>query len=79
MAWAKGASSSWKMPSAKCKLCPAELPSFEKLKSHWRAEHPRQYVVVRTWLADVDEAEVVAEIVAKEGMKGGWAGEDKGS
>lgn len=62
------------MPEAKCKLCQHAAANFDKLRSHWRAEHPRQYVAVRTWLEDVEEAEVVAEIVAKEGMKGGWAG-----
>jgi hypothetical protein len=49
----------------KCKLCPHVAPSFEKLKNHWRAEHTKQYVAVQTWLADVDEAIVVAEVMIK--------------
>ena len=53
------------MGNAVCKICKAGFPTFEKLKSHWRLDHQKAYVAVQTWLADVDEAIVVAECVIK--------------
>jgi hypothetical protein len=48
-----------------CKLCKAPFASYDKLKSHWRNDHQTEYVRVQTWLADVDEAIVVAECVIR--------------
>lgn len=76
-------SSSWKgcfpclMPKNICKICKTQCADFRHLQSHWRAEHAHEYVKVRTWLADVEEAVIVADIVAKEGMKGGFAGREQ--
>lgn len=53
------------MSNAVCKLCKEEFPTFEKLKTHWRLDHQKAYIAVQTWLADVDEAIVVAECVIK--------------
>lgn len=58
------------MPAAKCKLCDHVAPSFHDLRDHWRKRHPRQFVAVQTWLADVDEAIVVAECVVAEQEEG---------
>ena len=66
------------MPSAKCKLCGETVPSFEKLKLHWWKLHPHQYLAVKTWVSDMDKVMVEAEALAKEGLKGHWAGREEG-
>lgn len=65
------------MASSNCKICKTPFPSFEALKTHWRCEHPRQYVAVQTWLADVDEAIVVAECVVEQQERGIDLGSEK--
>ena len=63
------------MPSV-CKICKQPQPSFDELKSHWRVLHSREYVRVQTWLADVDEAVIVAECVVEQQERGIDLGED---
>lgn len=58
------------MPTVSCRICHEALENFNELKSHWRVKHQREYVRVRTWLADVDEAVVVAECVVEAQEKG---------
>ena len=48
-----------------CKICKAPFPGFDQLKKHWKMDHQREYVKVQTWLADVDEAIVVADCVVQ--------------
>ena len=54
------------MATAACKICKEPQPNFETLKRHWKLRHQREYVRVQTWLAEVDEAIIVADCVVQE-------------
>lgn len=58
------------MAASKCKICADAFPNFDSLKKHWKLNHTQDYVRVRQWLAEVDEAVVIAECVVQEQEKG---------
>lgn len=50
----------------KCKICPNTYPTFDQLKRHWKLDHGPAYVKVQTWLTEVDQKILQAEIVIEQ-------------